>query len=92
MRKYNPKKYVSWKVRRTVILRDRQCVYCGRPVAYCTGSSVKGDRSWRGYDSDGQPFHFDHKRPFSKGGQSGPENIVLACARCNLSKGTTDEI
>ena len=71
-----------------VIKRDRGCRYCGKPVAYTTGSSVKGDRCWRAYDTEGQPFHFDHRIPFSKGGLSNPENVVLACEKCNLSKGT----
>lgn len=87
MRVYRPAKYVSWKVRMTVIKRDRKCFYCGRPVAYTTGSSLKGDRSWRAYDSEGRPFHFDHRIPFSKGGKSTPENVVLSCAKCNLQKG-----
>jgi 5-methylcytosine-specific restriction endonuclease McrA len=31
-------------------------------------------------------FHVDHFVPLSKGGTNEPENIVLACPRCNLSK------
>ena len=37
-------------------------------------------------DTDG-PFHFDHLYPFSKGGSHRSDNIVIACAPCNLSKG-----
>jgi 5-methylcytosine-specific restriction endonuclease McrA len=73
-----------------VILRDRGCVYCGRSVAYTTGASCKGNKSWRAYDADGKSFHFDHKRAFALGGGSGTDNIVLACAKCNLSKGTAE--
>ncbi len=80
--------YVPWRVRMEVIERDRACHYCGKPVASTTGSFARGNASWRAYDSQGEPFHFDHKVPFSKGGDSSPENVVLSCAKCNLSKGT----
>lgn len=33
------------------------------------------------------PFHFDHLYPRSKGGSDLPDNIVVACAPCNFSKG-----
>lgn len=32
-------------------------------------------------------FHCDHFIPLARGGSNGPENIVLACGPCNLSKG-----
>ncbi len=32
-------------------------------------------------------LHLDHIMPFSRGGSSRPENLVLACVPCNLSKG-----
>jgi 5-methylcytosine-specific restriction endonuclease McrA len=82
-------RYVNWQTRMTVILRDKACVYCGRLVAYTTGSGCRGNRSWRAYDVEGRSFHFDHRLAFSLGGGSGPENIVLSCSTCNLSKGTT---
>lgn len=31
-------------------------------------------------------YHVDHVIPLSKGGSNGPENIVIACADCNLRK------
>lgn len=31
-------------------------------------------------------YHVDHVIPLSRGGSNGPENIVCACAGCNLSK------
>lgn len=40
-------------------------------------------------DPDG-PFHFDHRTARSKGGPNGPDNVVLACATCNLSKAGRD--
>jgi 5-methylcytosine-specific restriction endonuclease McrA len=34
----------------------------------------------------GDKFHVDHVIPLSRGGSNGPENIVIACPHCNLSK------
>lgn len=36
-------------------------------------------------NTDG-PFHFDHLWPVSRGGRDSVENVVVACAPCNLSK------
>jgi len=35
----------------------------------------------------GGHYHADHFIPLSLGGNNGAENIVLACAHCNLRKG-----
>lgn len=35
----------------------------------------------------GKNYHVEHIIPLSRGGTNGPENIVLACAKCNLRKG-----
>ena len=32
-------------------------------------------------------YHVDHVIPLALGGGNGPENIVIACPKCNLSKG-----
>lgn len=34
----------------------------------------------------GKGYHTDHVVPLSKGGGNGPENLVVACSRCNTSK------
>lgn len=34
----------------------------------------------------GKAYHVDHVIPLSKGGGNGPENLVVACPKCNLSK------
>ena len=41
---------------------------------------------WCG-ENVGRHYHVDHVIPISKGGSNGPENIVIACAPCNLGKG-----
>jgi hypothetical protein len=37
-------------------------------------------------DTEG-PFHLDHIHPWALGGTHDPENLTVACARCNWSKG-----
>lgn len=37
--------------------------------------------------ADGSARHLDHRRPWSKGGDSTVENLQVAHARCNLRKG-----
>lgn len=34
----------------------------------------------------GEDYHVDHVVPLIKGGSNGPENLVVACPACNLSK------
>ena len=38
-------------------------------------------------------YHIEHKTPIVRGGSNDPENIAVACAKCNLRKGymTEDE-
>ena len=40
-----------------------------------------------GWDDD---WHADHKVPYSKGGLTTVENGQVACAECNLAKGSCD--
>lgn len=37
--------------------------------------------------TDQAPFHIDHIVPVSRGGESNPENLTVACVPCNRSKG-----
>lgn len=39
-------------------------------------------------DLDESGYHIEHKIPLSRGGTNEPNNICLACPKCNLSKGT----
>lgn len=36
----------------------------------------------------GKQFHVDHIIPLSRGGSNWPDNLVIACPHCNLSKGS----
>lgn len=62
-----------------------RCWYCGQPL----------NDHWRGVTPYPPPnaFHVDHVTPRKKGGSNKLENLVAACASCNLSKGnkTLDE-
>ena len=46
------------------------------PCCYCGKQTLPGDR------------HVDHIVPLAKGGPHSAENLCIACAGCNLSKGT----
>jgi len=37
-------------------------------------------------------YHVDHVVPLALGGSNGPENLVIACAYCNVSKGAKHPI
>ncbi len=54
-------------------LRTATMARDGRRCVYC--GDVEG------------PFHIDHLFPVSRGGSNNPNNLVLACAPCNLAKG-----
>jgi len=46
----------------------------------------KGKCWWCGC-AVGNDFHIDHLVPLSRGGSDAPENLVISCPTCNLSKG-----
>jgi len=46
----------------------------------------KGKCYWCGKKLS-KPYHLDHVVPLSRGGSNSPENIVISCPPCNLSKG-----
>lgn len=63
----------SWRAEFIAQQRFR-CHYCNRRGGTEIGPD---DRAW----------HLDHKNPLSRGGEDIDENLVLACKRCNLTKG-----
>ena len=52
------------------------CVYCHTPGSVDVGP-------------DGRTWHLDHLYAESRGGDRGGDNMVLACATCNLKKSAT---
>jgi 5-methylcytosine-specific restriction endonuclease McrA len=38
------------------------------------------------HEKVGDSYHVDHVIPLALGGGNGPENLVIACPRCNLTK------
>lgn len=84
---------VTDPVRRLVALReggvpgetvDAKCSYCGAPgQIYWPRLRSGKPGSWVSFPG----LHLDHIHPYSKGGSStDPDNLALACLRCNSSK------
>ncbi|GAG48254.1 unnamed protein product, partial [marine sediment metagenome] len=48
---------------------------------------IEWGRVWDSYNDKYTAFEIDHLIPESKGGPTHPINLVLACQRCNRSKG-----
>ncbi len=60
--------------RMEILVRDRlTCHYCQQPGTLHDGP-------------DGQRWHLDHTLARSKGGPDHLDNLVLACATCNIAK------
>lgn len=68
-------------------LRERQggcCCYChGAMRTYPKGSMPVG-----GYRPDGETL--EHLRRRCEGGKTTPDNVALACFRCNSERGALD--
>jgi len=47
----------------------------------------QGGRCYYCEESVGEAYHVDHVIPLSLGGRNSPDNLVIACPDCNLSKG-----
>lgn len=70
--KHKTKRGISDRLRFKILMRDGfTCKKCGR-------SPVK--------ERDVE-LHVDHIHPWSKGGETVPENLETKCKRCNLGKG-----
>lgn len=71
-RKKRTKREISDRLRFRILMRDGfTCSKCGR-------SPMK---------ERGVELHVDHIIPWSKGGETVPENLETKCAKCNLGKG-----
>ena len=72
------KKAIPQHIRREVVNRDNGiCRYCGKP----------GEVKWFGNSWFWMEHEFDHIIPESKNGMATVDNIVIACRKCNRSKG-----
>ncbi len=70
--KHKTKREISERLRFRILMRDGfTCKKCGR-------SPMK---------EMGVELHVDHITPWSKGGETLPENLETKCSRCNLGKG-----
>lgn len=72
--------------RRAVIYArdDFRCVYCGRDVIVTTDPEIVSRFKTRPIAS------IDHIIPRCEGGTNEEDNLVTACRRCNLERGTMD--
>jgi len=71
------KREISHRLRFKILLRDGfTCKKCGR-------SPLK---------NPGVELHVDHLVPWSKGGESIPENLETKCVQCNLGKGNAFDL
>ena len=75
--KHKTKREISDRLRFRILMRDGfTCRKCGR-------SPVK---------ELGIELHVDHILPWSKGGETVPENLETKCKKCNLGKGNAFEV
>ncbi len=70
------KREISERLRFRILLRDGfRCGTCGASPLEKAGTEL----------------HVDHVVPWSKGGETVPENLATKCSRCNLGKGNEFE-
>jgi 5-methylcytosine-specific restriction endonuclease McrA len=83
--------YAEHRERKVAGSHRRRALVAGAPGAHTAADVAAqylrqhGRCHWCG-DKVAQDYHVDHVTPLSKGGSNGPENLVIACASCNLSK------
>jgi 5-methylcytosine-specific restriction endonuclease McrA len=77
----------SFEMRLPSVVSLKQYVTQDRPPAFTRFNLFLRDGFACQYCSSGEDLTFDHVIPRSRGGRTTWENIVTACARCNLAKG-----
>ncbi len=77
----------SFEMRLPSVVSLKQYVPQDRPPAFTRFNLFLRDGFSCQYCGDLEDLTFDHVIPRSKGGRTTWENIVTACAPCNLSKG-----
>ncbi len=77
----------SFEMRLPSVIALREFVQQERPPAFTRFNVFLRDGFACQYCGTGEDLTFDHLIPRSKGGQTTWDNIVTACAPCNLRKG-----
>ncbi|MGZ8363029.1 MAG: HNH endonuclease [Caulobacteraceae bacterium] len=77
----------SFEMRLPSVVSLKQYVAQNRAPAFTRFNLFLRDSFSCQYCTRGEDLTFDHVIPRSRGGRTTWENIVTACARCNLSKG-----
>ena len=73
---HKTKREISERLRFRILVRDGfRCGACGASPL----------------ESRGTELHVDHIVPWSKGGETVPDNLAAKCSRCNLGKGDSFE-
>jgi 5-methylcytosine-specific restriction endonuclease McrA len=73
----------TWRI---VIERDGLlCCYCLHPVIP-ERFTPEGPDGYKRLPAGRRWAHLDHVIPWSKGGSDSPDNLVIACAPCNMRK------
>ena len=70
-----------------MLKRSVSVLVTGALVCVATAASTQQPTCGRS-TSAWRKKHVDHAIPTPLGGSNGPENIVITCAACNLSKGS----
>lgn len=81
----NPEKLRSWDQRRKALKKAAPGKWTAEDLKLLHGKQ-HGLCAYCGHPY-GQAFEVDHVIPLAKGGTNWPYNIVIACPRCNRSKG-----
>jgi 5-methylcytosine-specific restriction endonuclease McrA len=77
----------SFEMRLPSVVSLKHFVTQDRPPAFTRFNVFLRDHFSCQYCGSGDELTFDHLVPRSRGGRTTWENIVTACARCNLTKG-----
>ena len=84
--KNNPDKVRARTHRRRARIREAGGTFTAADVKL-QFRSQKGLCWWCGCQLEGNNYHVDHLTPLARGGTNAPNNLVISCPKCNLSKG-----
>lgn len=83
-RQANPERVRAWLNRRRVRKLQSEGAHTASDIQ-AQYARQKGRCYWCG-EKVGDDFHVDHIVPLSRGGADWPDNLVIACPACNMSK------